>query len=160
MAEPITIATAVITGLVGAYKAYAEYKAAVAKATEQKAPPPAKSPEAAKGEQAAPIIKVGVQQHGDDDEQSDLASFERNPARYEGALAKVLTDIAAREPAFAGQLQTIANEAKIQIGGVHGEVVARDNAKIQGIAIGVNEGTTTGTFNFTDDASREGEQAG
>lgn len=140
MAEPITIATAVITGLVGAYKAYTEYKAAVAKAETEKTPPPAKSPDAAQGEQAAPIIKAGVQQHGDDDEQSDLASFERNPAPYEGALAKVLADIAAREPAFAGQLQTIANEAKIQTGGVHGEVVARDNAKIQGLMAGVTRG--------------------
>ena len=54
MAEPITIATAVITGLVGAYKAYTEYKAAVAKAEEKQEPKPEKSEAATKGEQAAP----------------------------------------------------------------------------------------------------------
>ncbi len=151
MAEPITIASAVITGLVGGYKAYAEYKAAVAKTEEKQEPKPEKSEAAAKGEQAAPIIKAGVERHGDGDEKADLASFERNPARYEGALAKVLADIAAREPAFAGQLQTIANEAKIQTGGIHSEVTARDNAKIQGMAAGVNEGTMSGNFNFSDE---------
>lgn len=155
MAEPVTIATAVITGLVGAYKAYADYKAATAKAEEKGEPKPAKSEEAAKGEQAAPIIKAGVAQHGDADEQADLANFERNPARYEAAMAKVLADIAARKPAFAGQLQTIANEAKIQTGGVHGEVTARDNAKIQGQVAGVVEGTMSGTFTFNEDDDKQ-----
>ncbi len=115
--------------------------------------------DAAKGERAAPIIKAGVERHGDADEKADLASFERNPARYEGALAKVLTDIAAREPAFAGQLQTIADEANIQTGGVHGEVIARDNAKIQGMVAGVNEGTMTITFTFSDEVDTRGSLA-
>jgi len=151
MAEPILVATAVITGLAGAYKAYTEYKAATAKATEQKAPPPPKGEAAAKGEQAAPIIKTGVAQHGDADEQADLANFERNPARYEGAMAKVLADIAAREPAFAGQLQTIAEQANIQTGGVQGNVTVNDQGKIIGTAVGVNTGTIEGTYTVRPD---------
>ena len=147
MAEPITLAAAVITGLVGAYKAYTEYKAATFKATEAKAPPPAKSDEAATGEQAAPIIKVGVAQHGDADEQADLASFERNPERYAGALSKVLADIAARAPAFADQLQTVAQQANIQTGGVQGNVNVSGQGKIIGTAVGVNDGTISGTYN-------------
>ncbi len=151
MAEPILVATAVITGLVGAYKAYTEYKAATAKATEQKAPPPPKGEAAAQGEQAAPIIKTGVAQHGDADEQADLANFERNPARYEAAMAKVLADIAAREPAFAGQLQTIAEQANIQTGGVQGNVTVNDQGKIIGTAVGVNTGTIEGTYTVRPD---------
>jgi len=146
VAEPITIATAVITGLVGAYKAYTEYRAAVAKAAAEQAPPPAKSEAAAQGERDAPIIEAGVARHGDEDERADLASFARNPARYEGALARVLADIAAREPAFAGQLQTIANEAQIQTGGVQGNVTVNDQGKIIGPAVGVNPGTISITY--------------
>jgi hypothetical protein len=56
----------VITALAGAYKAYTE---------------------AAQGEQAAPIIKAGVERHGNG-----------------AALGRVLAGIAARAPAFAGQL--------------------------------------------------------
>ncbi len=151
MAEPILVATAVITGLVGAYKAYTEYKAATAKATEQKAPPPPKGEAAAQGEQAAPIIKTGVAQHGDADEQADLVNFERNPARYEAAMAKVLADIAARAPAFAGQLQTIAEQANIQTGGVQGNVTVNDQGKIIGTAVGVNTGTIEGTYTVRPD---------
>jgi len=151
MAEPILVATAVITGLVGAYKAYTEYKAATAKATEQKVPPPPKGEAAAQGEQAAPIIKTGVAQHGDADEQADLANFERNPARYEAAMAKVLADIAARAPAFAGQLQTIAEQANIQTGGVQGNVTVNDQGKIIGTAVGVNIGTIEGTYTVCPD---------
>ena len=151
MAEPITLAAAVITGLVGAYKAYTEYKAATFKATEAKAPPHAKSDEAATGEQAAPIIKVGVAQHGDADEQADLASFERNPERYAGALSKVLADIAARAPAFADQLQTVAQQANIQTGGVQGNVNVSGQGKIIGTAVGVNDGTISGTYNVPPD---------
>jgi hypothetical protein len=155
MAE-LTIATAVITGLVGAYKAYTEYKAATFKATEAKAPPPAKSDDAAKGEHAAEIIKVGVAQHGDADEQADLASFERNPERYASALSKVLADIAAREPAFAHQLQTVAQQANIQTGGVQGNVNVSGQGKIIGTAVGVNEGTISGTYTVNDDDQPSG----
>jgi len=66
MAEPITIGVAVITGLVGAYKAYTEYKAAVVKARAEQKAEPAKDAEVSKGEQVATVVKAAVQQHGDD----------------------------------------------------------------------------------------------
>jgi hypothetical protein len=57
MADPVTLGV-IITGLVGAYKA------AVVKAGEKQAAP-AKRAEVAKGEQAAPLVKAIMQQHGD-----------------------------------------------------------------------------------------------
>lgn len=147
MTEPITIA-AVITGIVGAFKAYTEYKAVEVKAEAERKPAPAKSDEAAKGEQAAPIIKAAVTQHGDADEQADLANFERNPTRYADGLVKVLSDIATREPAFAGQLQTLAQQANIQTGGVQGNVNVSGQGKVYGTAAGVVTGTVSGTYNI------------
>ncbi len=141
MADPVTI-TALITGLVGVYKAYAEYKATVAKADAKQAPAPAKSEQATKGEQTAPIIKAGVEQYGDADERADLASFERNPARYEDAMARVLHDIAGREPAFASRLQTLARQANIQSGGVQVNINVSDEGKVDQAA-GINFGTMT-----------------
>lgn len=51
-----------------------------------------------------------------------------------------MTDIAAREPGFAQQLQTLAEQANIQTGGVHGEVKVSDHGKIVGGAFGVSTG--------------------
>ena len=151
MAEPITIATAVITGLVGAYKAYTEYRAAVAKAEAEKAPPPAKSQEAAKGEQAAPIIKAGVAQHGEAKDQKALEHFEEDPETYQEALQKVLERVAARSQPFAEQLQTLARQAGIQTGGVQGSVNVSDEGEIIGPATGVNEGTINVTYTLRPD---------
>jgi hypothetical protein len=151
MADPITIGVAVITGLVGAYKAYTEYKAAVVKAQSEQKAAPAKTDEAAKGEQVAQVVETGIQKYGDADEQADLANFERNPERYRESLVRVLSDVAAREPAFAGQLQTVAQQANIQTGGVQGTATVRDNARVYGTVAGVNTGTISGTYNTGDD---------
>jgi hypothetical protein len=64
MADPVTLGVS-ITGLVGAYKAYTDYKAAVTKATVEQTSPLAKSATATTGQQAAPLVKATIQQHGD-----------------------------------------------------------------------------------------------
>jgi len=151
MAE-ITIATAVITGLVGAYKAYTEYKAAVAKAGAQKEAAPAQSAEAAQGEQAAPLVKAALQQHGSASDQRALTNFEDDPELYEGALKTMLTRLADRSPAFAQQLQTLAQQASIQTGGVQGSVNVSGQGKVDQAA-GVNTGTMT--YNARDDDKDE-----
>jgi hypothetical protein len=151
MAEPITIAGVVIGGLVSAYKAYTEYKAATAKATETKTAPPAKSEAAAKGEQAAPIIKASVQQHGEPKDVRVVESFEDDPDTYEKALQKTLARLAERSQPFAQQLQTLAQQANIQTGGVQGSVNVSDQGRVYGTATGVNTGTISGTYTFKDD---------
>src|SRR6266508_2716751 len=148
MPDTIIIGTAAITGLVGVYKAYTEYKAAVAKAGEQEEAAPARSAEAAKGEQAAPLVKAAVQQHGDTKDQRALANFEDDPELYEGALKTMLTRLADRSPAFATQIQTLAQQANIQTGGIKGEVNVSGQAKVDQAA-GVNTGTMT--YNARDD---------
>jgi hypothetical protein len=146
MAEPMTIGIAVITGLVGAYKAYTEYKAAVAK-TGEKEPAPAKSAEVVKGEQVAQVVETGIQKYGKPEEQTALAGYQQSPQLFEPVLSKVLSDVAAREPAFAGQLQTVAQQANIQTGGVQGSVNV-SGGKVD-LAAGVNTGTIT--YNARDD---------
>ena len=145
MADPVTVGV-IITGLVSAYKAYAEYKAAVGKAQAEQQPAPAKTAEVAKGEHAAPLVKASVQQHGEAKEQQALANFEDDPEMYEGALRTMLTRRADRSPAFASQLQTVAQQAQIQTGGVQGSV--NNSGTIKGAAVGVNTGTISGTYNF------------
>jgi catalase (peroxidase I) len=100
MADPVTLGV-IITGLVGAYKAYTEYKAATAKATETKAPPPAKTPEAMQGEQAALIIRAGVQQHGEPKDVKVVEHFEDDPETYQEAMQKALARLAERSQPFA-----------------------------------------------------------
>jgi hypothetical protein len=151
MAEPITIAGVVIGGLVSAYKAYTEYRAATAKTTEQKAPPPAKSDAAAKGEQAAPIIRAGVQQHGEPKDVKVVENFEDDPETYQEALQKTLARLAERSQPFAQQLQTLAQQAQIQTGGVQGSVNVSDQGRVYGTAAGVNTGTISGTYNIGSD---------
>jgi len=151
MAEPITIGVAVITGLVGAYKAYTEYKAAVVKAQAEQKPAPAKDAEATKGEQVAQVVETGIQKYGKPEEQTALAGYQQSPQLFEPVLGKVLSDVAAREPAFAGQLQTVAQQANIQTGGMQGSVNVSDQGKIYGTAVGTNTGTISGTYNIGDD---------
>ena len=154
MAEPVTIAAVVITGLVGTYKAYTEYRAAVAKAKEEQKAEPAKTEAATKGEQVAEVVKAGVERHGSEDERTDLANFERNPQRYGEGLARTLSDLAAREPAFAHQLQTVAQQAGVQGSGVQGNVNVSGEGKVYGTAVGVNTGTVAGTYNFGEDKDK------
>ncbi len=139
MADPITIGV-IITGLVGAYKAYTEYKAAVVKAQAEQKSAPAKSAEATKGEQAAPLVKAAVQQHGDAKAQQTLALFEDDPDTYDEALRKVLTRLAEQNTAFATQLQTVAQQANIQTGGVQGSVNVSGEGKVDQAAA-INQGT-------------------
>lgn len=147
MADPVTLGV-IITGLVGTYKAYADYKAAAAKAEAERKAAPEKTEQAAKGEQVAEVVEAPVQQHGNQDEKADLANFERNPERYRDGLTRALTDVAAREPAFAQQLQTLAQQAGVQGSGVQGNVNVSGEGKVYGTAAGVNTGTISGTYNF------------
>jgi hypothetical protein len=142
MADPITIGIAVITGLVGAYKAYTEYKAAVVKAQAEQQAAPAKTEEAAKGEQIAQVVKAAVQQHGDDKDRNALVQFEADPDDYRDVLEKKLVRLAEGNPVFAQQLQTLAQHSNIQTGGVHGEVNVSGEGKVD-LAAGVNTGTMT-----------------
>jgi|SRR5215213_9273983 len=142
MAEPITIGIAIITGLVGAYKAYTEYKAAVVKAQAEQKVAPAKTEEAAKGEQVAQVVKAAVQQHGNDKDRNAIAQFEDEPDDYREALERKLLRLAETNPAFAQQLQTVAQQANIQTGGVQGSVNVSGEGKVDQ-ATGVNTGTMT-----------------
>jgi hypothetical protein len=54
----------------------------------------------------------------------------------------VLADIAARQPAFATQLQTVAPQANIQTGGVQGNANVSGEGKVDQAA-GVNIGMMT-----------------
>jgi len=56
-------------------------------------------------------------------------------------LSKVIADVAARSPAFAGQLQTLAQQANIQTGGAQGKVEISGEGKVYGPAVGLNPGT-------------------
>jgi len=149
MADPSIIGAA-ITSVVSLLSAYMTYRVGMQQAEQKDAPAPAKLDEKTltQGERVLEIVKAGVVQHGDTDEQADLASFERNPQRYQDALAKIITDIAAREPAFAQQLQTLAQQANIQISGVHGSVNVSGEGQVDQAA-GVNTGTMT--YNARDD---------
>lgn len=145
MADPVTLGV-IITGLVSAYTAYTTYKAAVVKAEAEQKPAPPKTEEVTKGEQAAPIIKAGVAQHGEAKDQKALASFEEDPETYQEALQKVLERIATRSQPFAQQLQTLAQQANIQTGGVQGSVNVSGQGRVIGTATGVNAGTITGNY--------------
>jgi hypothetical protein len=103
---------------------------------------PARDAEAARGEQAAPLVKAAVQQHGDAKDQRALTNFEDDPELYEGALKTMLTRLAERSPAFATQLQTLAQQANIQTGGIQGSVHVSGQGKVDQAA-GVNTGTMT-----------------
>ena len=148
MADPVTLGV-IVTGLVGVYKAYTEHKVAVAKVTEKQDAPPAKSEAAAIGEQIAPLIKTAVEQHGAAKEQTTLQLFEDDPETYEEPLKKVLISLAGRNTAFAGQIQTLAQKANIQTGGIQGSVNVSGQGKVYGPATGVNTGTMSGTYTFS-----------
>lgn len=141
MADPVTIA-AVITGLVGAFKAYTEYKAATAKAGEPGKPAPAKSKEAAQGEAVAKTVREAVARHGEPKDARAVESFEEDPEVYQQALEKVLVRLAERSPAFAAQLQALAQQEGVAPGTIQGSVNVGDSAKVDQAA-GVNTGTMT-----------------
>lgn len=145
MLDPAT-AGAMITGIVGVYKAYTEYKAALAKAHIEQQDVPIKSQDSAKGEQVAPIVKASVLQHGEPKDVQAIENFEDDPDTYQEALQKVLTRLAQRSPAFAKQIQMLAQQANIQSEGVTGTVNISGQGKVYGAAIGVS----TGEVNLSD----------
>lgn len=117
--------TPFITGLVGTFSAYLTYRAAVVKAETDHTALPAKSDDATKGEQAAPVIKAAVQQHGDDKDRNALAQFEADPEDYQQVFETKLIRLAERNPTLAQQFQTLAQQANIVQPG--GNVVNIDN---------------------------------
>ena len=147
--DPQVIAGA-ISGLVSLITGYMTYRVGMKNADQKGTPAPEKPDDRTlkQGEQAIEVVKAGVAQYGDEDEQADLANFERNPTRYEDALRRVLTDVASRNPAFAQQLQTLAQQANIQTGGVQGTVNVSDQGRIYGPTAGTNTGTMSGTYTF------------
>lgn len=147
MIDPASL-SALITGLVASYKAYADYRAATAQATAKQLAAPARSAEAAAGEQAAPIVKAAVAQHGGSLEQTTLALFEDQPAAFETALISVLTQLAARSPAFAQQVQALA--VQLPASGIQSTVNVSGNAQV-GSVIGTNTGTVHHTTTFSPD---------
>jgi len=152
MADPVTLGV-IVTGLVGAYKAYADYKAASTKnATPQNSEdtPPQKSAPVTNGEQIAPVLKDAIERHGASKEQTTLQLFEEDPDTYEEPLKKVLIHLAERNPAFATELQTLAQQANIQTGGVQGSVNVSGDSSIYGPTAGTNYGTMTGTYSLGD----------
>jgi len=58
------------------------------------------------------------------------------------AWAETLTRLADRSPAFATQIQTLAQQANIQTGGIKGEINVSGEGKVDQAA-GVNTGTMT-----------------
>jgi len=149
MADPLTLGV-IINGLVGAYKAYAVYKAASTKtATPQKSEDtPQKGAPVTVGEQLAPVLKNAIERHGAPKEQTTLQLFEEDPDTYEEPLKKVLTHLAERNPAFATELQTLAQQANIQTGGVQGSVNVSGDSSIYGPTAGTNYGTMSGTYSL------------
>lgn len=141
MADPVTV-TAIITGLVGAFKAYTDYKAAVAKAGEQGEPAPAKTKEAAQGEAVAKTVREAVARHGEPKDAKAVESFEDDPDTYEEALQKTLARLAKERPAFAAQLQALAQQEGVAPGAIQGAVNVSDTARVDQAA-GVNTGTMT-----------------
>jgi hypothetical protein len=148
MADPVTLGV-IVTGLVGAYKAYADYKAAVTK-TATKEELPAKTEPVAKGELVAPLVKNAIEKHGEPKEQTTLQLFEEDPDTYEEALKKVLTYLAQRNPTFATELQTLAEQANIQTGGFQGTVNVSEGGIVYGPTAGTNHGTMSGTYILPD----------
>jgi hypothetical protein len=155
MADPVTLGV-IVTGLVGAYKAYADYKAAVTKTAtkEEQKEPPEKTEPVAKGEQVAPLVKNAIEKYGEAKEQTTLQLFEEDPDTYEEPLKKVLTYLAQRNPAFATELQTLAQQANIQTGGFQGTVNVSGGSTVYGPTAGTNYGTMSGTYSLPDEDTK------
>lgn len=107
------------------------------------------SAEATKGEQVAPLVKAAVEQHGDDKDRNALAQFEADPDDYREVLEKKLARLAERSPAFAQQLQALAQQANVQASGVQGSVNVYGGKVDQ--AAGVNTGSMTYNARIDDD---------
>jgi hypothetical protein len=141
MTEPVTIA-AVITGLVGAFKAYTDYKAATVQAESAQEAAPEMSKEAQQGETAAKTIKDAVAQHGDARDARAVESFEDDPDTYQEALQKVLTRLAENNPTVKARLQNEAQQSGVAAG-IQGSV------NVSGGKVDQAAGVNTGSMNYT-----------
>jgi hypothetical protein len=146
--EPIS--ATVITALVSLMTGYMQYRAAVETAQQSGAAEPEKPAEADQGERALTVVREGIVTHGNEDEQADLASFERNPPRNRGNLERAMAELAQRSQPFAQELRTLAQQSNIQTGGVQGTVNVSDQGKVYGPTAGVSEGDMSGTYTFND----------
>lgn len=108
MADPITMLSSVIGGLVSVFAAYTTYKAAATQAAA-----PAKTAEVTAGEAVAAVVEPAIATHGNADDHADLANFPRSPQRYTDAITAVIRDVATRAPAFANELRVLAQQANI-----------------------------------------------
>ena len=144
--DPATI-SAGITGVVGLLSAYMQYRVGMKQAEQKGEAAPEKPDEQTlqDGEKALVVVQEAVVKHGNEDEQADLASFERNPERYQKQFEQVLLDIAAREPTFADRILKLqpqvgndANQGSVTI----------NNSTITGNPTGVMSNSTINqTFN-------------
>lgn len=146
MIDP-AIAGAMITGIVSTLTAYMNYKVGMRKAEQEGAArptaPDTKTVERA--EAALPVVQRAVEQYGNEDEKTDLVSFERNPQRNASNLERTLIDIVGRVPEVAQQLQTLAQQANVQGSGVN-----ISGGTVYGSVTGQNTGTQTNTYTFGD----------
>lgn len=94
----------VITALLATFSEYVRQQAADPTATDPR------------GAAVQQVIQHYVARYGDEDEQSDLQSYERNPARYEEFMGYVLSDLAARNPDFAHEMEAVARTHSIADG--------------------------------------------
>jgi hypothetical protein len=85
-----------------------------------------------------------------------IENFEDDPETYQEAMQKALARLAERSQPFAQQLQTLAQQANIQTGGVQGSVNVTGQGKIIGPSAGVNTGTMGGTFHVGGDGQQGG----
>ncbi len=145
-----TIAGSIISGIVSLVSAYMTYRVGM-KDTDQKGALPPDKPDGAtlkNGEAAMNVVRTGIVQFGNADEQADLVNFERNPTRYEPLLATVVTDIARRNATFAQQLQLLAQHTNLSTSPVHGTVNV-SGGTVYGPVAGTNTATMDSTYTFT-----------
>jgi len=147
-----SLLTPLITGLIGAYTAYAQYKAAVA--AKPQATPAAPPPEAVQGEQVAPLVQAAVAEHGDPKAQTTLALFADDPVTYREAVQRILVNLATENPAFAQALAAAAEQVGLVRRDAGGQI--HIGGHVYGAVVQHNSGSITGTYTFgsQDEASR------
>lgn len=136
-----TVLASAITSTVSALAAYMQYRVGMKQAEQKGEAAPEKPNEQTleKGEQALVVVQKAVAEHGNEDDQADLASFERNPLRYEAQLIRVIEDIATRDQAFANQILKLQPQVGNDVN--QGSVTLNDNSSVKGVVGGVIQGT-------------------
>ena len=147
MVDPATLGV-IITGLVGAFKAYTEYRAAAARAEVQHTAAPAPNPQATRGEQTAPIIQAAIQRYGDAKEQTTLALFEKDPEIFQEALQRVLIQLAGRSPIVAAEIQELARRDQSRGGTNQNSATVAGQAIVYGLVVGGNYGTIESEYHI------------